>query len=327
MLAPIVVTACSRYKLLKDCLESLASCKLADKSELFIAVDYPWDSKYVGEYNKILEYLRSELSGFLKVNLIVRDKNVGYIKNMQDVFNRVFEKYDRLIYTEDDNTFSKCFLEYENTCLEYFKNDMRISCVTGFTIYRLNDPSNIHVEPGVPFWGLGIWKDRWTILNDRVNLDSFNKIAHTYSLSHNIWKASLRNYGKFIDYVLGQSVKKHDSAYGCVANSLDMRRVAPNESMVHNNGTGSGGSIHTWKNNSVNDYYDRLYMSSSEEFSLEIADDIHDVKYWKRFHRQKGVMGVKNIDVFSNFLWGLIFLIIPPEYIYRMKMLFRRQRK
>ena len=55
--APILITTLNRYECLRRCIESLQKNSWADKTELFISVDYPPTDKYVDGYNKIKKYL------------------------------------------------------------------------------------------------------------------------------------------------------------------------------------------------------------------------------------------------------------------------------
>lgn len=57
--APVLIPTVSRYEHLRNCLESLAKCTWADKTDVFVAVDYPGREKDWPVYRKIKEYLSS----------------------------------------------------------------------------------------------------------------------------------------------------------------------------------------------------------------------------------------------------------------------------
>lgn len=73
-----------------------------------------------------------KLSGFKTINIIKREKKYGAFPNFTDLFEFVFQKYDRLIATEDDNEFSPNFLKYTNGRLEKFDTDLQFFAICGY---------------------------------------------------------------------------------------------------------------------------------------------------------------------------------------------------
>lgn len=309
--APIVITACQRFDKFKECVQSLQNCKCAEESVLFVALDFPIEEKYVQDYSQIKDYIYNDITGFKKVISVVREKNVGYIRNMQDIFDRVFGEYDRLIYTEDDNIFSSEFLVFQNECLEYFKDDDRISCICGFTIYDILDESSVHLEPGFPFWGLGIWRHRWRQINEYLSTDSFNKIAMSIKKQFCIWQASPRNYNKFIGYVCSKNVVAHDSAYACIAGALGMRRISPNHPMVKNMGMEGYGVAHAWNKNSEEvNQLNSIAIYDYGRFELIVdKSELFSRKNINRFHREKGFFYIKPTAEIRAILKGIVYYI------------------
>ena len=55
--APVIIPTCNRYEHLRECVESLAECTHADKTELIISVDFPPDESYADGWNKVREYV------------------------------------------------------------------------------------------------------------------------------------------------------------------------------------------------------------------------------------------------------------------------------
>ena len=78
--APVLIPTLNRYEHFKRCVESLAHCTHADKTDLFIALDYPLKDSHWKGYKKIKQYL-SEISGFKTITIIERERNFGAIDN------------------------------------------------------------------------------------------------------------------------------------------------------------------------------------------------------------------------------------------------------
>lgn len=161
--APVAIHTLNRYGHLRRCIESLAANSLAPKTELFISVDYPPNDKYIDGYEKIKEYLNGGINGFSQVNIYYQQKNIGASNNSLFVRGKVFEKYDRIIKTEDDNVFSHNFLEYMNYYLDKYESDKSIQAVCGYVYPVKIENCNRDVFRTIQFtaWGYGIWKNRY----------------------------------------------------------------------------------------------------------------------------------------------------------------------
>ena len=172
--APVVIPTLNRYGSFKRCVESLKRCSHAEKTELYIALDYPPSDKYVEGYHQICEYIEGGLAGFQSVNIIKREKNYGVLHNALDAQILALEKHEVIIMMEDDNEVSPCFLDYCNKCLELYQDDKSIAgvnatnyvfCDEGFN-YR-DDLVRMHDTLGkrqLVWHGLATWKDRFYLI-------------------------------------------------------------------------------------------------------------------------------------------------------------------
>lgn len=160
--APVLIPTLNRYEHFRRCVESLSKCTHADKTDLYIALDYPANDTHWDGYNKIKEYL-SEVSGFKSVNIIQRDKNYGSIQNSRNAKEQIFQTFDRIIISEDDDEFSPNFLDYINKGLDKFEDDPRVLAICGY-IYPFKKPVNSTYKYfyGKAFsaWGYGLWKNK-----------------------------------------------------------------------------------------------------------------------------------------------------------------------
>jgi hypothetical protein len=191
--APVLIPTLNRFNHFKNCIESLSECKYADKTELFIAVDYPLNDYHRSGNEEIKKYCY-KISGFKKVNVWERKENYGIIKNYQESMNSIFNLYDQVIFTEDDNMFSSNFLIYMNKGLSLFEKDPKISAICGYNfpvkVDNLAD-SNIFYYRGFSAWGFATWKqkfdnriltieDQYNFLLNKNNVFELQKCSHRH---------------------------------------------------------------------------------------------------------------------------------------------------
>lgn len=164
--APVSIPTLCRFEHFKRCIESLSRCTWAEYTDVYVALDYPAKESHWDGYRKIKEYLEScgNLT-FKSLNVVVREKNYGLGPNGNHatLTKDIEKKYDRRIFTEDDNEFSPNFLVYMNKMLEKFKDDDRIYRVCG---YNRNDKfpdhyrNNYYIARRYVAWGVGTWKHK-----------------------------------------------------------------------------------------------------------------------------------------------------------------------
>jgi len=183
--APVLIPTLNRYEHFHRCVESLSRCTHADKTDLYIALDYPANDSHWEGYNKIKDYL-NEISVFKSVNIIKRDKNFGAIQNFRNAREQIFQTCDRIILSEDDNEFSPNFLDYINKGLDKFENDPRVIAICGFS-YPIEIPKNYnynhYFSKAFSAWGYGIWKSKYNDIDW-----SINNIKKFLKNPFNIWK-------------------------------------------------------------------------------------------------------------------------------------------
>ena len=176
--APVLIPTLNRVKHFQRCLESLAKNHGAEHTDIYISVDYPPSEKYVAGNKRIIEYLKTcrALERFSSATIFYQDHNLGSTGNTLYLQNRIKEKYECYIFTEDDNEFSVWFLEYINCGLMAFKDHPYVISIHGF-----KDTDWIFDE-GVPVtgaklfagYGYGAWysaKEKWDRDIQRFLLD------------------------------------------------------------------------------------------------------------------------------------------------------------
>lgn len=164
--APVIIPTLNRYKHFVACLESLEKCRYAERTHVFVSLDYPPSDKYKSGWQQISDFLldKENKNGFLSLTVIRQERNLGikYPSNYTFLKELVLKEYDRYISTEDDNVFSYRFLEYMNLCLEKYKDDGTVYAVTGY-IHPIDMPTvkaSVVKLQEMSAWGCGFWRDK-----------------------------------------------------------------------------------------------------------------------------------------------------------------------
>lgn len=275
-LAPVTIPTLCRYEHFKRCIESLSRCTLADKTEVYVALDYPAKESHWDGYNKIKDYLLSHKEdnlGFKKLIVIQRSRNYGLGEegNIMTLRKEIFSKYDRVISSEDDNEFSPNFLVYMNKGLEKFKDNPDIFAICGFCHGEdLGDyQHNYYVDYETCAWGIAYWKDKYEkfldfchknpardILLSKKMLTVF-KVCKHWILPLLIMNRKRVQWG---DYYMGM--------YCCFNGMVNIHPVIRK---VRNWGVdGSGATCNQTDNRFIN-----MKIDQAENF---IFDDYHEVK-------------------------------------------------
>lgn len=189
--APVMITTLNRYKHFVRCVTSLQKNSWAEKTEIFISLDYPPSEQYVEGYKKIKAYLEKGVSGFKKVHIFYQKINLGMLDNATYLQNKVFESFDRLISLEDDNELSPCFLEFCDKGLELFENDDSVVALNASNYvwcanahqrdFAYSGSNNVRKRQ-LLFHACAFWKDKVKVIQDMCEKIEF------YSMGKDIRK-------------------------------------------------------------------------------------------------------------------------------------------
>lgn len=285
--APIVIPTLNRFEHLKKCLESLEHCTGAEKTDVYISLDYPPSNKYVEGWRKIDIYLKEKekKNSFSKLIVIRREQNYGACgknSNMVVTLKEISKFSDRYIFTEDDNIFSPNFLEYINWGLNKFKDDQRIFAICGFKNVDTSDfKNNVYMSNSVfSAWGYGTWVDR------RKKLDLFNdfsiikKEIDKYTLCDIFSKKITKVYSLLYQYTNKQLF---DDFLVSLIPEKERWCVFPRENMVRNygwDGTGThGGSAEAFMK------YSQMSIDEKSSFEPIIVEDLYNPLFASRFKK------------------------------------------
>lgn len=245
--APVVIPTLCRFDHFKQCIESLSRCTWAEKTDVFIGLDYPAKDSHWEGYNKIKNYLKTATFGFKSLNVVVRERNYGFGNkgNLRTLQNQVLEQYEAFIMSEDDNVFSPNFLVFINKGLEKFKNDKSVLAINGYRhFYPIKKAENSYIRQNNEFsaWGYGIWRDRFGILSlvsgyfvDHFTLKSF------FDVKRNMGECSALNYWSYWLYPLETGFDIPLSIYAYLKN---MNVIMPAEKSLVRNIGWDGSGVH-----------------------------------------------------------------------------------
>jgi len=266
--APVLIPTLNRYAHFERCVESLSACTHADKTDLYVAFDYPLTESHWDGYNKINEYLPT-IKRFKSVNIIRREKNFGGRGNIADARKAIFEKYDRMILSEDDNEFSPNFLDYINKGLDKFEDDEDVLAVCGYQFpvseSSIASNNNYYQCRSLSAWGFGTWKSKWKVFH-------FSPVILEESLKN--WRNVLNMYRRNPSSLLTvlNFIKNKKNLYGDMAIGFYMSHnpkchcVFPVISKVRNNGhDGSGEHCGILPDNN---YFESQEIDSETEFEF-----------------------------------------------------------
>lgn len=296
--APVMIITCNRCDHLGRCIESLRKNTYADKTELYISVDYPPNDNYREGWEKVCQLLQKPIEGFDKVNLYFQETNLGVHGNEQWLRKLIFEKHDRLIYTEDDNEFAPNFLVYIDKGLELYQDHPSVYGICGYAdecAFRCGK-DNVVALTEFSAWGMGIWRAKEEILHKQLTLNTWIRAGEDFKfmwkLYRNRKKLFSRMLGTLIDVSIEDSLPNIDINRGIFLAINGFCAIYPVKTKVRNWGAdGSGwniiGNVDESKRliniplDVEEDFEYRLSEVKVDEYNNKLLDDNHNWN-WRR---------------------------------------------
>jgi hypothetical protein len=104
-----------------------------------------------------------EAIDWCKVNYFLAGENKGLARSIVDGVNYVFNENDAIIVLEDDCVPMSNFISYMLQCLEKYKDNKQVYCISGssWTIDVEKDKYDVYFTRRTNSCGWGTWKDRW----------------------------------------------------------------------------------------------------------------------------------------------------------------------
>lgn len=197
--ALVIPTLC-RDEHLKKCLDSLRANPWAKYVDLYIGLDYPLKESHRPGYEKIVKILEEDFSVFRSFHLYKRTSNYGGLANAEDLIEKACQECDQYIYSEDDNEFSKNYLEYMLKSLDYFRDDPDVISVSGYSHpldFNFQSECSVFTQNAIfSMWGTGCWKDK----TDKCQKEVSEDLSLIRDFPENIKKYKFSRY-RWVDYV------------------------------------------------------------------------------------------------------------------------------
>ena len=160
---PVILFAYNRPEHTRLTIEALCQNRLASASDLHVFSDGPKNNSHAESVKQVRAYLRT-VSGFLTVQIIERERNMGLAASVIAGVSQVLNDHPACIVVEDDMQSSPNFLEFMNSALQVYRERRDIFSVTGYN-YPLPIPTHYPQDAYLSYrgssWGWGTWADRW----------------------------------------------------------------------------------------------------------------------------------------------------------------------
>lgn len=250
--APVIIPTLCRFEHFKRCVESLQRNACAKYTDLYIGLDFPAKESHFDGYYKIKAYLKGGIDGFANVVVIEHGKNKGSLENSKILRRTAAEKYDRFIFSEDDNEFSANYLEYMNKCLDEYEEDESILAVSGYKYPFHSDrirgtvfTSNVYFAA----FGYGSWNRKMVKAHEEMTVELFRTRYKNLKFMRFFYKQGANQYCNFVKAMLGyipgliegDRVLPYDLPYGCYMIAQGKKMIFPTISKVKNWGYDGSG--------------------------------------------------------------------------------------
>lgn len=171
--APIIIPTMNRYVHLQRCIHSLSLNTGADKTDLYVSVDFPSSEKYIQDHEKVVEYLKTtkDLRQFHNTFIYYQKYNLGAAANTMFLKKKIDKTAKCYIYSEDDNEFSPNFLIYINQGLRIYEHDERVISINAMkdADWIIEDGNNVVASKLSPAYGCGYWFEKEEKIHNQIN--------------------------------------------------------------------------------------------------------------------------------------------------------------
>lgn len=243
---PVALIFFTRY----DTFEKVfAEVRKAKPKELFLIQDGPRenhsnDLENIEKCRKIAENIDWDC----KVYKNYSETNLGCGRRPASGISWVFEHTDRVIILEDDCIPCETFFPYCEEMLERYKDDERISYISGlnhFEEWDCDKFSYFFTKTGA-IWGWATWKRAWARYDYYVNA-----INNTYTKKMLLYQFCDKYAGErriktweetYIDLKNNKKLSFWDAQWGIVKFSQSQFVIVPKYNQIHNIGVGASSS-------------------------------------------------------------------------------------
>lgn len=302
--APIALFTYNRADKTKRAVESLLQNIEAKNSDLFVFSDGPKTPEKKAGVEENRKYIHTIL-GFNSVHIIEREKNWGLANSLIAGITEVINKYGKVIVVEDDLILSPYFLQFMNDGLEKYKDDDRVSSISGFIPNVKEELPETFFLRFFHCWGWATWNRAWKLLNNDVKylLRKLRFKSHDFSLD-----GSMGSYG----ILYCQKVELVDSWYIRLYASFYLKgklTLYPGKPMVENSGLDGSGTHCRKPERSTNIVHAEVVPIQIED--IEVSENVYAreciARTFKRNIPYRNII-VSSFFRFKSFVRRLLFI-------------------
>ena len=165
---PIVIFTYKRCSITRLVINSLLANPEANKSDLVIYSDGPKSESDKIEVEEVRNYLK-EVKGFNSIELKFRTRNLGLAGSFITGITETLDRFESAIFMEDDNLVSPGFLKFMNLTLEHYKDNINVSCITGYSYPLWPQQNRPYFVRGAETWSMATWRRSWQLFCDDGN--------------------------------------------------------------------------------------------------------------------------------------------------------------
>lgn len=318
--APVMIITCNRPQHLKRCIESLKRNDYAKYTELYISVDYPWAEECAEDWKKVCELLKTPIEGFKEVTVYYQEKNLGFYKNKTFLYQKVYERHDRVIFSEDDNEFSPNFIEYIDKGLMLYENDPNVFgiCGYGYDYPFHSHGNNVIALTNCCVWGCGFWRGKEQIMYDQLRLSLWEKKARNPFTMRKLFKRRKRLFSRMLGTLLENGeeiIEKRDSSRGIVMALNGWYTVNPTVSKVRNWGW-DGSGLHIPGIREKQAEYENQKIDEETHFEYSAASIAPDIRN-DRLMDANGEWNIVRAKWYNDPLTYLLYWILGKNNFFK----------
>lgn len=182
-MTPLALFCYARPEHAHRTIEALMANHRADEIALTVFCDGPRDSRArpkVTETRTTVHALLDANDAFGSVAFVERDENLGLTRSIIGGIGHLLEEAEQVIVIEDDIVTAPAFLDYVLSSLDAYRNDPRVSSVSGYTPGAVSAAipgdyaADAYFSPRFSAWGWATWRDRWQSIDfDLANYPVF----------------------------------------------------------------------------------------------------------------------------------------------------------
>lgn len=292
--APIVLFVYNRPGHIRKTIDALRKNHLAQESELFIFSDGPKNKKAEEDVKKVRKYIKC-VTGFRKIAVIERDRNLGLSQSIITGVTELIAQYGKVIVLEDDIVTSPYFLNFMNDGLLAYENEEKVISICGYMYpIGIKNADTLFLRVA-DCWGWATWKRGWDLF-----VPDGEKLYNTLKAGKLFKKFNLDGFFNYTKLLKSQIKKQNDIWDVCWYASAFLNKklfLYPRKSLTMNTGIDGSGT-----NCGVNDYYRTELMNEPITVHdipiLENKQVILEIGLYLRKHRFD--IGHKALELFRR---------------------------